>query len=50
MYEYYCPNCHKVVDFAEVDLQEEHYEGDFQEYHMTCKSKIKPGIKLNIGG
>jgi hypothetical protein len=41
MWEYYCKKCNKTCDFdEEIELRETDYEGDWQEFHIVCDSKV----------
>lgn len=44
MYEFYCRTCNRIVETEEVDLQEQYVEGDFEEFHLTCGSKLERSL------
>jgi len=47
MYEYYCKKCNKKCDFdGEIELREGNYEGDWQEYHIDCNTKVIVTMKF----
>lgn len=48
MFEYYCPKCKKTCEFnEEIELREANYEGDWQEFHLECDSKVVLTLKHN---
>lgn len=48
MFEYYCKKCNKICDFdEEIELREAEYEGDWQEFHIDCDSKVIVTLKVN---
>lgn len=46
MWEYYCKVCNKIFDKDQVELKEDMFEGDWEEFCLTCDSKVKPILKV----
>lgn len=43
---YYCPKCNRFCDFdEEVELREDYFEGNWQEFHIDCDSKVHIKIR-----
>ncbi|MBV2197574.1 hypothetical protein RJD11_09835 [Bacillus velezensis] len=40
MTTYYCNKCKKVCAREEVELEEDSWEGDWQEVHLACGEKV----------
>ena len=40
MWEYYCSECNKKIDGDEMELREDQYEGDWNEFHIVCNSRV----------
>jgi hypothetical protein len=45
MWEYYCKTCGKTYSKDEIDLREGSYQGDWEEYHIACDSKVEARLK-----
>ncbi len=46
MFDYYCKNCDKFCDSqSEVELKEAYHEGDWEEFHIMCGSRVTVSIK-----
>lgn len=49
LWEYYCKKCSKMCDFDdEIELREADFEGDWQEFHNICDSKVEVLLKASI--
>ncbi len=46
MWNYYCEKCKNICDFEEIELREGYFEGEWEEVHILCDSKVE--LRLNV--
>ena len=45
MWEYYCEKCQQLIANAEVELREDGWPGEWEEFHIGCDTKLLVGLK-----
>jgi hypothetical protein len=47
MWEYFCKKCNKMCDKDEVELREDQFEGDWEDFHIDCGTKVQVILKMD---